>query len=86
MRNLNHLLPICNFFKDKKLDAEDYEIVVALLALVKDEKIKENDILPILEYVFEYDMVKILNGLNRAKVIVDDKLIEKVLEEVKLDW
>jgi hypothetical protein len=77
---------IKEYFKKKLSDGyEDYEIVIALLALLEEDKIMEKDLLPILNYVFSDDAVKVYNALNRAHAVVDDKLIEDILEEVDLN-
>lgn len=64
---------------------EGHEIVICLLALIKEGKIKEKDLLPILSHVYMGNNIGIYNALNKAKALVDDDLIDDILKEVKND-
>lgn len=71
------------YFRKKFIEGyEGYEIVIALLALIKQEKILEKDILPIMNFVYMGNDVGVYNALNKARTLVDDKLIDDIIEEV----
>ena len=45
-----------NYMRKKFIDGyEGHEIVISLLALIKKEKIKEDDLLPILSYIYIWE-------------------------------
>lgn len=71
------------YFRRKFIEGyEGYEIVIALLALIKQEKILEKDILPIMNFVYMGNDVGVYNALNKARTLVDDKLIDDIIKEV----
>lgn len=71
------------YFRKKFIEGyEGYEIVIALLALIKQEKILEKDILPIMNFVYMGNDVGVYNALNKARTLVDDELIDDIIEEV----
>jgi hypothetical protein len=72
-----------NYMKRKFEEGyEGYEIVVALLTLVKEKKIEEKDILPIISYVYNDNSIAVYNALNKARELADDKLIEDIIKEM----
>jgi len=72
------------YFRRKFIEGyEGYEIVITLLALIKDGKITEDDILPIMNYVYMGNVTGVYNALNKARTLVDDKLIDDIIEEVE---
>lgn len=72
-----------NYMKKKFIEGyEGYEITIALLTLIKEEKIEEKDLLPILLYVYSGNRLGVYNALNKARALVDDNLIEDILKEV----
>lgn len=71
------------YFRKKFLEGyEGYEIVIALLTLIKEKKLTEEDILPILNYVYMDNYIGVYNALNRARALVDDELINDIIKEV----
>lgn len=79
-----NILEIGTYFK-KKLEAgeaEDYEIIIALLAMVKDGKIKLSDIQPILFTVLSNDRWAVIRALKRANPLIDDDTLDLVLQGV----
>jgi hypothetical protein len=64
-------------------EAEGYEIVVALLAMVKDKRLKEKDIKPILMTVHMNNPVGVMRSLQRAYEIVDDDMLNEIIQEIK---
>jgi len=71
------------YFRKKFLEGyEGYEIVIALLTLIKEKKLTEEDILPILNYVYMDNYIGVYNALNRARELVDDELINDIIKEV----
>lgn len=74
------------YFRKKFLEGyEGYEIVIALLTLIKEKKLTEEDILPILNYVYMDNYIGVYNALNRARALVDDELINDIIKEVEKD-
>jgi hypothetical protein len=74
------------YFRKKFIDGyEGYEIVIALLTLLKEQKITEEDILPILDYVYMGNSIGVFNALNKARALVDDDLINEIIKEVVKD-
>lgn len=71
------------YFRKKFLEGyEGHEIVIALLALIKEKKLTEQDILPILNHVYMGNNMGVYNALNKARALVDDELINDILKEV----
>lgn len=78
------MIDLKGYFKKKYLEGyKGYEIVIALLALIKENKITENDIIPIMNYVYDNNFVEVYNALNMARALVDDELIDDILKEVE---
>ena len=74
---------IRDFAKDNyNKGTEDYEIVVMLLALVKQGKLKEDEVLDIMSYVLDNNFKAILNALVIAKSMVDDDVLNKIINGV----
>ncbi len=72
------------YFRKKFIEGyEGYEIVISLLTLIKEGKITEKDILPIMNYVYNGNATDVYNALIKARTLVDDKLIEDIIKEVK---
>lgn len=72
-----------NIMRKKFIEGyEGHEIVIALLALVKDKKISEEDIIPIMDYVYMGNKIGVYNALYKAKALVDDDLIDDIIKEV----
>lgn len=72
------------YFRKKFIEGyEGHEIVISLLALIKEGKITKEDILPIMNYVYMGNATGVYNALNKAHTLVDDKLIEDIIKEVK---
>lgn len=61
---------------------EGYEIVVMLLALVKQGKLVEEDVLDIMNYVYDDNSEGVLNSLVKAKSIVSDDVLNDILNGV----
>lgn len=75
---------IKEFVKLKFIEGtEGYEIVVMLLALVSQGKLKEDDILDIMNYTFDNNLEGVTNALIKAKAIANDDIILKILEGVE---
>ncbi|NGQ95311.1 hypothetical protein G3578_09105 [Brevibacillus sp. SYP-B805] len=68
-------------FRDKFVngDAEGYEIVIALMAMVKQGKIGLDDVKPILTIVHMGNLEGVMRSLQRAHSIIDDDLIDSIL-------
>ena len=78
------MIKLKEYFRKKFVEGyEGYEIVIALLTMIEEGKIAEDDILPIMNYVFMGNSVGVYNALNKARAIVDDKLIDDIIEEVE---
>lgn len=74
---------IKQFAKAKLIEgAEGYEIVIMLLALAKQEKLGETEILDIANYVFDNNSEEVLNSLLKAKAIANDKMLDSILTEI----
>ena len=72
------------YFRKKFIEGyEGYEIVITLLALIKEGKITEDDILPIMNYVYTGNDTGVYNALKKARTLVDDELIEDIIKEVE---
>lgn len=63
-------------------NVEGYEIVVALISMVKAEKIELDEVVPILQTVFFEQPQDILLALEKASTLIDDQLIDSILQEV----
>ncbi|SNS23642.1 hypothetical protein SAMN05446037_1006154 [Anaerovirgula multivorans] len=61
-------------------ESEGYEIVIALLTLVKAEKIGEEDILDILMFVHFDNLKGVLSSLVKASELVDDDMIDDIIK------
>lgn len=71
------------YFRKKFIDGyEGHEIVITLLTLIRQGKLSEEDILPIMDYVYMGNKTGVYNALNRARAIVDDNLIDDIIKEV----
>ncbi|GBF32186.1 hypothetical protein DCCM_0377 [Desulfocucumis palustris] len=64
-------------------DLRDYEIVIALIAMVKDNTINLKSIQPVLEEIHNNNYPDIVTSLEKAMKIIDDRLIDDVLEGVR---
>ena len=54
------------YFRKKFIEGyEGYEIVITLLALIKEGKITEDDILPIMNYVYTGNDTGVYNALKK---------------------
>ena len=72
-----------NIMRKKFIEGyEGYEIVIALLALIKEKKISEEDIIPIMDYVYMGNKIGVYSALYKAKALVDDDLIDDIIKEV----
>lgn len=82
---MNNLEQLSNYLKLKFSggEVEGYELVVALMAMVKDKKIDKSDIRPILFKVFEGNIEGIARSLDRASKVVDEKLLNEIVNEVR---
>lgn len=71
--------------KDKFMngEAEGYEIAITLLTLTEAKKIKEEDILPILQYVHSGNIKGVLTALVKASDLVDDLMIKKIIKALE---
>lgn len=58
---------------------EPYEIVIAVLAMYKSERIAENQIAEILKFVFQSD-TEVLKALAKAKQVYDSQIIDRILD------
>ncbi|MCM3135987.1 hypothetical protein M3629_24760 [Paenibacillus polysaccharolyticus] len=63
-------------------NVEGHEIVVALISMVKAEKIELDEVAPILQTVFFEQPQGILLALKKASSLIDDQLIDSILQEV----
>lgn len=63
-------------------NVEGHEIVVALISMVKAQKIQIDDVAPILSKVFFENPQGILAALEKASTLVDDELVESIINEV----
>lgn len=63
-------------------NVEGHEIVVALISMVKAEKIELDEVAPILQTVFFEQPQGILLALEKASTLIDDQLIDSILQEV----
>lgn len=60
---------------------EGYEIVVALMAMVKAESIVLEDVRPILTTVHFGNQEGVLKSLRKAYEIIDDEMINEILKQ-----
>lgn len=76
---------LASYLREKFLtgEYEGYEIVVALLAMVKDKRLKECDIKDILMHVHMNNPLGVLRSLQRAYELVDDEMINSIIDEIK---
>ncbi|MFE6076111.1 MULTISPECIES: hypothetical protein [unclassified Paenibacillus] len=63
-------------------NVEGHEIVVALISMVKAQKINIDDVAPVLFNVFFDNPEGILSALEKASTLVDDELIDSIINEV----
>lgn len=78
-------LNIINFLKQHyPVDTEDYEVVIMLLTLVKQGRVLEEDMIYILDQVFENQVI-LLNALLRAKKIASDELLDDIIQRSGLN-
>jgi uncharacterized protein YqgV (UPF0045/DUF77 family) len=64
-------------------EAEGYEIVITLMALVKDNKIQEKDIRPMLMTIYFNNVEGVMRALKRAHQLIDEEMIDSVLKDVR---
>ena len=85
MYNILQKKQLANLLRKRYLDgeAEGYQVVVALMALVKDGKIEESDIQPILLEVHGNNKEGVVRSLQRALSLVDGDMLNSILNEVK---
>ncbi|MGM7682870.1 hypothetical protein ACSVDA_12020 [Cytobacillus sp. Hm23] len=62
---------------------EGHELVVTLVAMAEDNKIKYPEIKPILYKIFHGNIEGMFRSLTRAKAIIDKELIHEIVEEVR---
>lgn len=74
---------VMKFAKNKFLEgAKGHEIGLMLLALVKQGKFDEDDILDALNYIHDNNVNEVLNTLLIMKEVANDDLIEEILKGV----
>lgn len=73
---------VIGFFKTKyeSGQVEGYHIVVALIAMVKDKKIKLDDVHTMLIEILGGDMEKSLKALSVAHDVIDDNIVDQVVK------
>ncbi|WP_145331774.1 hypothetical protein [Paenibacillus xylanexedens] len=64
-------------------NVEGHEIVVALISMVKAEKIELDEVVPILQTIYFEQPQGMLPALEKASTLIDDQLIDSILQEVK---
>lgn len=60
-----------------------YEIVVVLMTMIKDKRLKESDVRPILMTVHFNNLEGVIRSLSKAQELIDDEMIDSILSEVK---
>jgi Asp-tRNA(Asn)/Glu-tRNA(Gln) amidotransferase B subunit len=63
-------------------DIKGYELVVALMAMVKDGKITERDVKPVLMTAFFNNAQGVMVALQKANEIIDDDMIDSIISDV----
>lgn len=63
-------------------EAEGYEIVVALMAMIKDGRLKEKDVQPILMTVHSHNAKGVIRSLAIAKELLDEEMIDSILADI----
>ena len=58
------------------------EIVVTLMAMVKDEKINEDNMKNVLYIVFNYNYEGIIRSIQKANEILDDEMLDSIVTDV----
>lgn len=58
------------------------EIVVTLMAMVKDEKINEDNMKNVLYTVFNYNYEGIIRSIQKANEILDDEMLDSIVTDV----
>ena len=73
------------YLKKKFLTQEiaGHELVVALMAMIKDGRIKENDMMKILLVVFNNNLEGVVRSITRANQILDDSLLTTIVDDVR---
>lgn len=81
---MNRVEQLSNYLKEKFLlhEVTGPEIVVTLMAMVKDGRLEEENIKEILYTVFNYNTEGIVRSIQRANLILDDDLLNSIIEDV----
>lgn len=61
----------------------DFEVILVVLTMWKSHRIDINGIITILFTAFSGNRERILEGLEGAMAIADDKLIDKIIKDIK---
>ncbi|MCK6077273.1 hypothetical protein [Paenibacillus silvae] len=75
---------VANHLKTRFMEGhvEGHEIVVALISMVKAEKIQLHEVASILRAVFFDQPQGMWVALEKANTLMDDQLIDSILQEV----
>ena len=82
---MNSVDQLAGYLKEKFLTQEigGHELVVALMAMIKDGRIKENDMMKILLVVFNNNLEGVVRSITRANQILDDSLLTTIVDDVR---
>lgn len=61
---------------------DDITAVIVLLGLERKGIISSEDIIPILKYVFDNDVVRIMVAMKKAEKMVDEKDISDLINDI----
>ncbi|MGA4519235.1 hypothetical protein ACPA0F_18415 [Solibacillus silvestris] len=82
---MNNVDQLADYLKMKFMAQEvtGTELVVALMAMIKDGRINETDMRNILLSVFNNNIEGIVRSLNRANKILDNNLLVTIVNDVR---
>lgn len=83
--NDSQKLELIKSFKTKLLngEAKGYEIVIALITMVKAKRLRLSDVKPILISIFDHDLIGLLEALEKGRMLIDDELVDSVIRDVE---
>ncbi|WMT39303.1 hypothetical protein RE628_17780 [Paenibacillus sp. D2_2] len=78
---------VANHLRNKFIsgETEGHEIVVALISMVKAERLLLEDVAPILLKVYFENPQGVLVALEKAHSLIDDEMVDSIIREVNED-
>jgi hypothetical protein len=65
-------------------EVEGHEIVVALISMVKAERLLLEDVAPLLSKVYFENPKGALKALEKAHSLIDDEMVDSIIKEVQV--